>query len=145
VLKSAFVEALHQLQLGRNEYLVQLQKNIESVLNTCSDDEVEKMDTRLDELQRELIDRAGRHEDYSDIAREILSLREKREKNMMSDNAKSAYLKRIAELQDFIKTQPDSITEFDETLVKHLVGRITVFQEKLVFEFQSGVSMEVNM
>lgn len=67
-LKAAFVNALNQLQSGRNEYLIQLQKNIENVLNTCSDDEEGKIDIRLDELQRELIDRAGRHEDYTEIA-----------------------------------------------------------------------------
>ncbi|MCM1508971.1 MAG: site-specific recombinase [Ruminococcus flavefaciens] len=136
---------MHRLQSDKSEYLAQLQSNIERVLRTGGDDEAEKIDIRLNELQKELIDRAGRHEDYSDIAREILSLREKRGQNAMSGSAKSAYLERIAELQDFIQTQPDSITEFDETLVKHLLAKVTVFREKLAFEFKSGVCVDVEM
>ncbi|MCM1227258.1 MAG: hypothetical protein NC320_07515 [Clostridium sp.] len=87
---------MNQLQADRKEYLVQLQKNIERVLRTGGDDEAEKIDIRLNELQKEMIDRAGRHEDYSDIARKILSLREKQEYSVMSGSAKSAYLQRIA-------------------------------------------------
>ena len=43
----------------------------------------------------------------------------------------------------FITSQPDTITEFDETLVRHLLDRVTVFDQKLVFEFKSGVSVEI--
>ena len=35
----------------------------------------------------------------------------------------------IRELQDFICQQPTNITEFDETLVKRLISKITVFED----------------
>ena len=49
----------------------------------------------------------------------------------------------IRELQEFIAAQPDTITEFDETLVRHLLEKVTVFDHKLVFEFKSGVTVEI--
>ena len=49
----------------------------------------------------------------------------------------------IRELQEFIAAQPNEITEFDESLVKHLLSKVTVFEGKLVFEFKSGVSVEI--
>ena len=58
---------------------------------------------------------------------------------MMDDVSRSDYFERIKELQDFIILQPSGITEFDETLVKHLLSKVTVLEGKLVFEFKSGV------
>ena len=61
----------------------------------------------------------------------------------MNDASRGEYLDRIRELQEFIASQPSEITEFDEILVKHLLAKVTVHDEKLVFEFKSGVSVEI--
>lgn len=106
-------------------------------------DSAENIQAQLDELQQQLIDRASQREDYDDISQEIFRLREQKEKAMMDDVPRSDYFERIKELQDFIISQPSSITEFDETLVKHLLKRVTVYEDKLVFEFKSGVTVDV--
>lgn len=142
VLKQAFVTALNQL-IGSSMELGILQENIAEVLRMGSPDSAENIQAQLDELQRQLIERASRREDYDDISQEIFRLREQKEKAMMDDVSRSDYFERIKELQDFIISQPSGITEFDETLVKHLLSKVTVFEEKLVFEFKSGVSVEV--
>lgn len=80
-----------------------LQENIASVLRMNNPDSAESIDARLGELQRELISRADRREDYNDIANEIFRLREHREKSTLDDTARSEYLNRMKELQDFIK------------------------------------------
>lgn len=48
-----------------------------------------------------------------------------------------------SELQAFIRSQPHGITEFDETLIKHLLERVTVFGDYLVFRFKSRVEIVV--
>lgn len=53
------------------------------------------------------------------------------------------YVIKILELRAFIRSQPHGITEFDETLVKHLVERVTVFGDYLVFRLKSGVEVVV--
>ena len=62
---------------------------------------------------------------------------------MMDDVSRSDYFERIEELRGFIISQPSGITEFDETLVKHLLKKVTVYEDKLVFEFKSGVMVDV--
>lgn len=42
-----------------------------------------------------------------------------------------------------IAAQPSEINEFDEGLVKRLLTKVTVFENKLVFEFKSGVKVEI--
>ena len=46
-------------------------------------------------------------------------------------------LKQINSLQDFIKSQPTIVTEFDELLVKRLIAKITVFESQFIVEFGS--------
>ena len=51
--------------------------------------------------------------------------------------------KRIKDLQDFIKKQAADITEFDETLVKKLIEKITVFADHFAVEFKSGITINI--
>lgn len=54
----------------------------------------------------------------------------------------SRYQSRIKELQTFIQSQPKRLT-FDDTLVKHLLAKITIFPEHLLFAFKSGVNITI--
>ena len=54
-----------------------------------------------------------------------------------------AHLKRIQEMQEFIASQPSTITEFDEKLVSHLLAKVTVSDTTMTFEFKSGVCVEI--
>ena len=77
-------------------------------------------------MQQELIDRTESGTNYDDLAEEILRLRELQEQTVMDDAAKAAYRERIQELLHFINSQPRTITEFDETLVKKLLESVKV-------------------
>ena len=52
-------------------------------------------------------------------------------------------MKQISDLQDFIKGQPTDITEFDETLVKRLIAKITVFEDRFTVDFKSGLAIDI--
>lgn len=52
-------------------------------------------------------------------------------------------LKRIKELQNFIANQSTEITEFDESLVRRLVEKITVFPDHFTVEFKSGITIDI--
>ena len=144
ILKSAFVEALNSIISDSQEYSKILAENIASVLaetGNSSDD----ISQQLEELQQELLERAGRHKNYDDLAEEIFRLREEKEKLLTDETAKKQYLERMSCLKEFIDGQPDDITEFDETLVKHLLSKVTVFEDSLLFEFKSGFTVTVKV
>ena len=50
-------------------------------------------------------------------------------------------MKQIRDLQDFVKSQPSTITEFDETLVSRL--KITVFDNHFTVDFKSGITIDI--
>ena len=105
-LKAAFVEALNRIIAEKQEYLLQLKRNIESVLTDGNSESTAEIDAK---------------------------------------HARNDYLKRIEELESFIDEQPTKINNFEESLVKRMLKKVTVFGDKLEFEFLSGVIVEVNM
>ena len=56
---------------------------------------------------------------------------------------KDEQMRLIQDLQDFIRQQPTIITEFDETLVKRPIMKITVFEDHFTVEFKSGVTIDI--
>ena len=50
---------------------------------------------------------------------------------------------RLEDLDNFIDEQTEAITEYSEALVRRLIEKITVYDEKLVVEFKSGLQIEV--
>lgn len=51
--------------------------------------------------------------------------------------------KRIEEMRQFLQTQSSRVTEYDEKMVRRLIEKITVFDYKFIFEFKSGMSIEL--
>lgn len=106
-IQKAVMRAINKTLGGREEFLVQLQHNIEDVLNGDSTATLEYIDQRMAELQEKL-------------------------------------RKRINEMRHFLQTQTSRITEYDEQLVRRLIEKITVYDDKLIFEFKSGMTIELN-
>lgn len=50
---------------------------------------------------------------------------------------------RIEDLDNFLDEQTEAITEYSEELVRRLIEKITVYDEKLVVEFKSGLQIVV--
>ena len=139
-LQQAIIDALHIMIGDSTSYLKRLQGNLNQIIvDPCA---LQKIDEQLNNLQYELLKRTENHEDYTDIADEIFGLREQREKIQVSKSSQAEYKKRVDELQFFIKSHPDELS-YDETLAKHLLSKITIFDDHIVFEFKSGVTVSV--
>jgi len=56
---------------------------------------------------------------------------------------KNEQMKQIQDLQDFVKSQPTTITEFNETLVSRLISKITVFDDHFTADFKSSITIDI--
>jgi uncharacterized coiled-coil protein SlyX len=144
-LKAAFLEALNEMVCDSDTYMNRLRENLEAAINSANPMSAEALSAKMAELQRELINRTERRENYDDITEEILRLRELQEQKGMDDATQKEHTKRIKELQKFIQSQPSEITEFDEALVKKLLEKVTVHDDYLEFRFKSGVTISIEM
>lgn len=73
----------------------------------------------------------------------MLILREKKAAVVTKDAEQEMLRKRINEMRHFLQTQTSRITEYDEQLVIRLIEKITVYDDKLIFEFKSGMTIEL--
>ena len=48
-------------------------------------------------------------------------------------------------MTDFLNMQTGDITEFDDKLVRKLIEKATVCDDRLVVEFKSGLEIEANL
>jgi len=53
--------------------------------------------------------------------------------------------KRIAEMSIFLRKQPTVIKEYDEKLVRRLIDKVTVYEDRFEVVFRSGVASEVEL
>lgn len=144
-LQEVVVKAINIALGGKDDMLIALEQNIASVLALEDENSMESINAKLEELQKELLKRANAKKDYNDLADEIDSLREKKQ-NAMAENAEREGLKqRIAEMQEFLAEQMEQIEEYDESLVRRMVEKITVYEKKFSVEFKSGTSVDVDI
>ncbi|SUY47652.1 resolvase [Clostridium putrefaciens] len=142
-LQAAVIKAINMALGGKDDMLIALEQNIASVLALEDEGSMERINAKLEELQKELLKRANAKKDYNDLADEIDRLRELKQ-NTMAENAEREGLKqRIAEMQEFLAEQMEQIEEYDESLVRRMVEKITVYEKKFSVEFKSGTSVDV--
>lgn len=94
-------------------------------------------------MQKELLRLANGKKDYNGIAEEINRLREKKQDALAENAEREGLKKRIAEMKEFLNSQATEVTEYDEQLVRRLIGKVTVFEERFEVEFKSGMTVDV--
>ena len=119
-----------------------MERNIERLLAENNPREEEKLRKREEELQQELISLAESRKNYNHVVSEFQKVREQQTELENSRNRRSETVSRITELREFIRSQSEELTEFDETLVRHWIRKITVHPDRLTNEFKTGDIVE---
>ena len=143
VLQDAVVKAINQMLGDKSSYQAQLQLNIASVIRASQATSVENINEKLMALQQELIQKAQSKEVYDEIADEIFRLRELRQQTTVDTAARDEQIKRINDLQDYIKKQRTDLAEFDEALVKRWLKQIIVWEDHFTVELKSGLKIDI--
>lgn len=134
-LERVVVAALNELLGDREGYQRQLQQNIAAVIHASATASTDAIDEKLLALQQELLKKAHSKEAYDEIADEIFRLRELKQQTTVDTVARDEQIKRLTELQDFIRSQPAELTEFDDTLVRRWFKQITIFEDHYINQF----------
>ena len=143
VLEQVVIDAINQVLCQKDDFLQTLRANIATVVLQGDTLSPEVIDERLNKLQKDLLKKVNQKDDYDAIADEILRLRDQRRQAEVDSVIKDEQMKQINDLQDFIKAQPTTVTEFDEALVNRLIAKITVYHSYFTVEFKSGVAVNI--
>ena len=132
------------LTLGNREnMMVALQENIEAVIQQEDETSSEGIEAKLQELQKELLKLANSKKDYNSVADEIDRLRELKQNALVESAEREGLKQRIREMREFLEQQSTEVTEYDELLVRRLIEKATVYDERFEVEFKSGAKMDV--
>lgn len=137
------VRAINQILGGKDEMLETLEENIRTVLALGDDNSLESINERMEKLQKELLKTANAHKDYSDLADEIDRLREQKQNLMTKSAEREALKQRMAEMKEFLNEQIGKIEEYDESLVRRILEKVTIYDSYFTMEFKSGVSVDI--
>jgi site-specific DNA recombinase len=92
----------------------------------------------------ELLKLASSNADYEKVGDEIYRLRDQKQELQVENANRDELKKRIADMSTFLKKQSTALTEYDEQLVRRLIEKVTVYEDKFVVEFKSGISVEID-
>jgi len=81
--------------------------------------------------------------DYEKVGDEIHRLRDQKQKLLLENANRDEFKKRMADMSTFLKKQSIALSKYDEQLVRRLIEKVTVYEEKFTVEFKSGVTVDV--
>ena len=142
-LQDAVVKAIQEVFGRKDVFLPVLEKNIREVLEIESGEQIAEIDRRLMELQKELLRLANGRKEYGNVADEIHKLREQRQDVLTQDAERDGKRQRIEEMRGFLEKQVNEPLAYDEQLVRRLVEKITVYDDRLTVEFKSGLEIDM--
>ena len=132
------------LALGNREYMmITLWENVEAVIQQEDETSSEGIEAKLLELQKELLKLANSKKDYNSVADEIDRMRELKQNVLVESAEREGLKQRIREMREFLEQQSTKVTEYDELLVRRLIEKVTVYDERFEVEFKSGTKVGV--
>lgn len=137
------VKAINLTLGNRDSMMDVLQENIEAVIRQEEETSAEGINAKLEELQKELLRLANSKKDYNSVADEIDRLRELKQEALTESAEREGVKKRIAEMREFLDNQTMEILEYDEQLVRRLIEKVTVYDERFEVQFRSGMTVDV--
>ena len=143
-LHAAVVTAINDAYYQQNSIIPLLLNNVQGVLESDTGEQLSAVEKSIKDKQEELL-KAGRDQEKIDeIGESIINLRAERQK-ILSKAAKNTELKeRVDDIAAFLGEQTEAITEYSEVLVRRLIEKVTVYDEKLTVEFKSGLTIDVD-
>ena len=144
-LHAAVVTAFNQMLAQKDQFLPGMRLAIDRALAQSNRPRVTEIDARLEAMQKDLLKKANAKQEYEDLSEDIETLRSEKEALLLEDANRTATKQRLDELEAFLEEHQESVTDYDEGLVRRLAERITVYDGYLAFGFKCGLETEVHM
>ncbi|WP_010242523.1 hypothetical protein [Peptoniphilus rhinitidis] len=117
---------------------------MEKVITGDGSRQIEELDKEMLKVQEELLKVDNAKKDYTDLANRVEELRNEKEKILLNMAEEKNEQSRLMELEEFLNNQELEIERYDEELVKKLIEKIVVYEERLKVMFKSGIEIIIN-
>ena len=141
-LQNAVVTAVNDAWNRRGAVLPVLKENVRAVLaDSGAEERLEAVNVAIKNKQAELL-QAGIGQTEM-LETEMISLRDRKQEILNEITKNKEIQERVDEMTAFLNEQTETITEYSEPLVRKLVAKVTVYDEKIEVEFKTGLKIEV--
>ncbi len=141
-LHAAIASAVNMAYANRDEIIPVLKENIESVVGCDVDEEIEVIDNMIRKSQMELLDAGKDEARIQEIGERIVSLRERRQNVLTQAALRKDEIDRIKAMIAFIEEQTGE-AEYSEALVRSMIEKVTIHDDKIAVDFKSGLAIDV--
>jgi len=142
-LQEATVKAINLMLRCSPSVKETLMENIQAVVTSDNDAEIEALNAALAEKQDALIQHTYQDEEYDGIVGEMDILLDKKQKAMAKKAEKENLKRRIKELHDLLDSLEEELTEYDEVLVRKYIDHIEIHEDRFNISFKGGIDLDV--
>ena len=141
-LKAVVVKAFNVVYREKDTMLDALKQNLKVVLER-ENNPYTTIDEKIESIQKEIILKANSRIPYDELAEELSILRKERVDIQTDEAEKNGLAKRIREMTEYLDGINKEIEDYDETLVRSYIEKITVFENRYEVKFKTGQTVEI--
>ena len=143
VLHNAIVRAVNILFSRREDFTELMQKSVEDEFSANVEKRIREIDEECKALQIKLMSLPKESEETDRIGSQICRMVEEKNEILTEKMKDEAKQQRMESMLKLLEDEPDGFTEYDDSLVRSFIERITVMDCTLVVKFKSGIEIEV--
>ena len=143
-LQAAVVTAINDAWARKDTILPILKDNIRMVIEGDTEGQLAEVDQEIRKLQTELLNAGNNQIKINEIGDAIIRLREERQASLEDAAARQGLQDRADDLISFLDEQTKELSEYSDALVRRLIEKITIYDEKITVEFKSGLEIDVD-
>ena len=137
-LQKAVVKAVQDLVIDESSLYNDICSDVQELTTGVSEIELDDINTKLAELQQQVLSRVKTGKDTSELAEEIQQLRERKNEIETAKSDRRRDEDRVAALRESVEKAKDKVLDYDEQLVRNFIEEIRVFPDKLTITVKGG-------
>ena len=143
MLQRITVNAINRAHRMSKDAVDRVVECVDEALNEAFLEQAAAIDEKIKSLQIELIGYRADSPDADRIGTEILTLRDEKETIHSQSALQAQRSNEIKELATFFEGLSGPLITFDESYVRRLFSRITIYDDKVVFAFKDGKEVTI--
>lgn len=143
LLHQVVVDAVNQILEIDESFYTKYRRSLETALGANSDMTVREIDDKLLKAQKELLAKSPHDKECEDLRDMILALREEKRKAAVSIADSEDAVRKVDMLMEFVRNHPGKIEQYDDSLVRQLIEKIIVCDDRFKVIFKSKLEVEV--
>ena len=142
-LQKAVVKAVQDLILDEDRIYNDICSDVQELTTGNTDIVLADINSKLAELQQQVLSRVKAGKNTTELAEEIQQLRERKNEIETTKSERKRDEERVAALRESVEKAKDKVLAYDEQLVRNFIEEIRVFPAKLTIMVKGGAKEDI--